>query len=81
MKNPINNNTYFNLIQPKIFNLLQYHISEDDPVRKLSAILMDMDFTKLLKVKLRYILLECLLSFFMLILEVFILLVILKMLV
>ena len=29
MKNPINNNTYFNLIQPKIFNLLQYHISED----------------------------------------------------
>ncbi len=50
MKNPINNNTYFNLIQPKIFNLLQYHISEDDPVRKLSAILVDMDFTKLLKV-------------------------------
>ena len=50
MKNPINNNTYFNLIQPKIFNLLQYHISEDDPVRKLSAILEDMDFTKLLKV-------------------------------
>ena len=82
MKNPINNNTYFNLIQPKIFNLLQYHISEDDPVRKLSAILVDMDFTKLLKSiflqKLRYILLECLLSFFMLILEVFILLVILE---
>lgn len=50
MKNSINNNTYFNLIQPKIFNLLQYHISEDDPVRKLSAILVDMDFTKLLKV-------------------------------
>ena len=50
MKNPINNNTYFNLIQPKIFNLLQYHISEDDPVRKLSAILEDMDFNKLLKV-------------------------------
>ena len=40
----------FTLIQPKIFNLLQYHISEDDPVRKLSAILEDMDFTKLLKV-------------------------------
>lgn len=50
MKNPINNNMTFKLIQPKIFNLLHYHISEDDPVRKLSAILEEMDFSKLLQV-------------------------------
>lgn len=50
MQNVINNNMYFNLIQPKIFNLLQYHIPEDDPVRKLSAILEEMDFSKLLQV-------------------------------
>lgn len=50
MSNLTNNNMYFNLIQPKIFNLLQYQISDDDPVRKLSAILEDMDFTKFLQV-------------------------------
>ena len=50
MQKPINNTIHFNLIQPKIFNFLQYHISEDDPVRKLSAILEEMDFSKLLQV-------------------------------
>lgn len=50
MKNPINNNMILKLIQPKIFNFLQYHISEDDPVRKLSAILEEMDFSNLLQV-------------------------------
>lgn len=50
MSNLTNNNMYFNLIQPKIFNLLQYQISDDDPVRKLSAILEEMDFSILLQV-------------------------------
>ena len=50
MSNLTNNNIYFNLIQPKIFNLLQYQISDDDPVRKLSAILEEMDFSILLQV-------------------------------
>lgn len=50
MQKPINNTIHFNLIQPKIFNFLQYHIPEDDPVRKLSAILEEMDFSKLLQV-------------------------------
>lgn len=50
MHKVINNNIFFNLIQPKLFNLLQYHISDDDPVRKLSAILEEMDFSKLLQV-------------------------------
>ena len=50
MKNAPNNNIFFNLIQPKIFNFLQYNIPEDDPVRKLSAILEEMDFSKLLQV-------------------------------
>ena len=50
MSNLTNNNMYFNLIQPKIFNFLQYQISDDDPVRKLSAILEEMDFSILLQV-------------------------------
>ena len=50
MSNLTNNNMYFNLIQPKIFNLLQYQISDDDPVRKLSTILEEMDFSILLQV-------------------------------
>ncbi|HJH56271.1 MAG TPA: IS1182 family transposase [Brachyspira hyodysenteriae] len=50
MKNAINNNIFFKLIQPKIFNLLQYHISEDDPVRKLIYILEGMDFSKLIQI-------------------------------
>ncbi len=49
MKNASNNNIFFNLIQPKIFNFLQYNIPEDDPVRKLSAILEEMDFSKLMQ--------------------------------
>lgn len=46
----ISNNIFFNLVQPKIFNLLEYHISEDDPVRKLSNILEGMDFNNLMQV-------------------------------
>lgn len=49
MQKLINNSMYFNLIQPKIFNFLQYHIPEDDSVRKLSGILEEMDFSKLLQ--------------------------------
>ena len=46
----INNNIFFNLIQPIIFNFLEYHISEDDPMRKLSNILEGMDFNNLIQV-------------------------------
>ncbi len=50
MQKPINNNIFLKLIQPKLFNFLQYQISEDDPVRILSAILEEMDFSKLMQV-------------------------------
>ena len=40
-----------NLTNNNIFNLkLQYQIFDDDPIRKLSSIFEDMDFTKLLQV-------------------------------
>lgn len=50
MSKVIHNTMYFNLIQHKIFNLLEYRISEDDPVRKLSYILEGMDFNNLMQV-------------------------------
>ena len=50
MQKPVNNNIFLKLIQPKLFNFLQYQISEDDPVRILSAILEEMDFSKLMQV-------------------------------
>ena len=39
MQKPINNNIFFQLNQPKLFNFLQYEISDNDSVRKLSSIL------------------------------------------
>lgn len=45
-----NNNIFSFLTQYKIFHLVEYQISEDDPVRKLSKILEAMDFSKLMQV-------------------------------
>ena len=45
----INNNRYFNFFQPKLFYINQ-DIDKDDPVRLLSAILEEMDFSNLLQV-------------------------------
>ena len=39
-----NDNTFFLLKQYKIFHLVEYQISNDDPVRKLSKILEAMNF-------------------------------------
>lgn len=50
MPNLINNTTISNFFQPKLFNFLQYQISEDDPVRKLSEILEGLDFSNLMQV-------------------------------
>ena len=59
----INNNKYFKFFQPKLF-YINNDIDNDDPVRILSAILEEMDFSNLLQfflTKLRYILSICLL--------------------
>ncbi|WP_418125814.1 transposase [Fusobacterium nucleatum] len=45
MIKPINNNKYFKFFQPKLF-----YINNDDPVRLLSTILEEMDFSNLLQV-------------------------------
>ena len=45
----INNNRYFKFFQPKLFYINQ-DIDKDDPVRLLSAILEEMDFSNLLQV-------------------------------
>ena len=45
----INNNRYFKFFQPKLFYVNQ-DIDNDDPVRFLSAILEEMDFSNLLQV-------------------------------
>ena len=45
----INNNRYFKFFQPKLFYINQ-DIDNDDPVRFLSAILEEMDFSNLLQV-------------------------------
>ncbi len=45
-----NDNTFFLLKQYKIFHLVEYQISNDDPVRKLSKILEAMNFNKLMQV-------------------------------
>ena len=45
----INNNRYFKFFQPKLFYINQ-DINNDDPVRLLSAILEEMDFSNLLQV-------------------------------
>ena len=50
MSKVIHNNIFFNLNQPKIFHLVEYQISNDDPVRKLSKILEAMNFNKLMQV-------------------------------
>ena len=59
----INNNRYFKFFQPKLFYINQ-DIDNDDPVRLLSAILEEMDFSiycKFFLTKLRCILSICLL--------------------
>ena len=67
MQKLTNNNIFFQLNQPKLFNFLQYEISDNDPVRKLSSILEGLDFSscKYFLTKQRYILSECFLSLFM----------------
>ena len=50
MSKVIHNNIFFNLNQPKIFHLVEYQISNDDPVKKLSKILEAMNFNKLMQV-------------------------------
>ena len=45
----INNNRYFKFFQPKLF-YINKDIDKDDPVRLLSAILEEMDFSNLLQV-------------------------------
>ena len=45
----INNNRYFKFFQPKLFYINQ-DIDKDDPVRLLSTILEEMDFSNLLQV-------------------------------
>uniref|UniRef100_UPI003564752E transposase n=1 Tax=Fusobacterium varium TaxID=856 RepID=UPI003564752E len=49
MQKPTNNNIFFQLNQPKLFNFLQYEISDNDPVRKLSSILEGLDFSSLMQ--------------------------------
>ena len=49
MLKAINNNRYFKFFQPKLFYINQ-DIDNDDPVRLLSAILEEMDFSNLLQV-------------------------------
>ena len=50
MQKSTNNNIFFQLNQPKLFNFLQYEISDNDPVRKLSSILEGLDFSSLMQV-------------------------------
>ena len=45
----INDNRYFKFFQPKLFYINQ-DIDNDDPVRLLSTILEEMDFSNLLQV-------------------------------
>ena len=47
MSKVIHNNIFFNLNQPKIFHLVEYQISNDDPVRKLSEINVNVLLVKL----------------------------------
>ena len=49
MIKPINNNKYFKFFQPKLFYICN-DIDKDDPVRTLSVILEEMDFSNLLQV-------------------------------
>lgn len=49
MKKTINNNLTLKLIQSKIFNFLQSHISGDNTLRKLSTILEKIDFSNFCK--------------------------------
>ena len=49
MLKAINNNRYFKFFQPKLF-YINNNIDNDDPVRLLSAILEEMDFSNLLQV-------------------------------
>ena len=49
MTKAINNNRYFKFFQPKLFYINQ-DIDKDDPVRLLSTILEEMDFSNLLQV-------------------------------
>ena len=68
MQKPTNNNIFFQLNQPKLFNFLQYEISDNDPVRKLSSILEGLDFSSLMQVfsyKTKVHPIRCFLSLFM----------------
>ena len=47
MSKVIHNNIFFSLNQPKIFHLVEYQISNDDPVRKLSEINVNVLLVKL----------------------------------
>ena len=60
-----NDNTFFLLKQYKIFHLVEYQISNDDPVRKLSKILEAMNFNKLMlnAMKVQAIMLENIIFF------------------
>lgn len=49
MLKPINNNKFFKFFQPKLF-YINHDIDKDDPVRLLSAILEEMDFSNLMQV-------------------------------
>ena len=49
MIKPINNNKYFKFFQPKLVYICN-DIDKDDPVRILSTILEEMDFSNLLQV-------------------------------
>ena len=49
MLKPINNNKYFKFFQPKLF-YINHDIDKDEPVRILSAILEEMDFSNLMQV-------------------------------
>ena len=45
MQKPTNNNIFFKLNKPKLFNFLQYEISDNQHVKKLSSILEGLDFS------------------------------------
>ena len=47
MLKPTNNNNFFKFFQPKLF-YINKDIDKDEPVRLLSAILKEMDFTNLI---------------------------------
>ena len=49
MLKPTNNNNFFKFFQPKLF-YINKDIDKDDPVRLLSAILEEMDFSNLMQV-------------------------------